>query len=153
MNVRHALVAAAGAVALAATAQASEVGGSKKLGLGLSGGNVASGLSGKLFLTESVAVQGIVGGYVSERTFALEADIVQQLGVLARPAAGELVWGVGATAGLANALNLGGIGQLAFRFNAVPVELAAEWRPGVFLGGKDGGVHLFSAGSAVRWFF
>ena len=166
MNVRHALVAAAGAVALASTAQASEVGGSKKIGLGLGGGTVNSGLAGKYFLSDKLALQGVVGSYAGWG-LGLDVDAVQQFGSLAKGDAGELVWGLGAGVGLftwdagkagiaagGSSLSLSGVGQLAFRFNAAPIEVTAEWRPGFYLGDSAiSGLYLGGTGGAVRWFF
>lgn len=162
MNVRHALVAAAGAVALASTAQASEVGTSKKLGLGLGGGTVNSGIAGKLFLSDKLALQGVLGSY-GGWGYGLDVDAVQQFGSLATHEAGELVWGLGAGVGLftwsggvgGSSLAVSGVGQLAWRFHAVPLEVTAEWRPGFYFGGATelSGIFLGGSGSAVRWFF
>jgi hypothetical protein len=168
MNVRHALVAAAGAVALASTAQASEVGTTKKLGLGLGGGTVNSGLAGKLFLSDKLALQGVVGQYFGYG-FGADVDAVQELGSLFKHEAGELVWGAGAGVGLttwetvvgydqSSSLSVSGIGQLAWRFHAIPAEATLEWRPSVFLNSvpgfsNDSQLFLYGSGGAVRWFF
>jgi hypothetical protein len=168
MNVRHALVAAAGAVALATAAQASEVGAAKKVGLGLGDGTVNSGIAGKLFLSDKLALQGVVGQYFGYG-LGLDVDAVQQLGTLAKNDAGELVWGAGGGVGLAtwdnvigyegsSSLSVSGVGQLAWRFNAVPVEVTAEWRPSFFVSSvpgfsSDSQLYLFGTGGAVRWFF
>jgi hypothetical protein len=93
MNVRHALAAVAGTLALASAAQASEVGTSKKLGLGLGGGTVNSGLAGKYFLSDKIALQGVVGSY-GGWGWGLDVDAVQQYGSLAKGPAGVTVQGL-----------------------------------------------------------
>jgi hypothetical protein len=168
MNVRHALFAAAGAVALAANAQASEVGTSKKLGLGLGDSAVNSGLAGKLFLSDKLALQGVVGQYFGYG-FGADVDAVQELGSLFKHEAGELVWGAGGGVGLttwdtvigyegASSLSISGVGQLAWRFNALPLEVTAEWRPTFFLTSAPwlsagSNVDIRGSGGAVRWLF
>lgn len=146
--------------AFAGEASAAVIGTERKLGAGLGGGSLVSGVTGKYYLGDTSAVQAFagVGGFGA----SVGADYVMEFKPLWEPPFGRLFWGAGGGVSalfysfLGNSstvIGISGVVELGFHFNAFPVELISDWRPGFYIGDYFGGVHLGYGGGAVRWYF
>ena len=136
----------------------------KRLGVGLGGGNLLSGVSVKKCLTKKTAVQGTLGALVNGVGAGADYMIAQT--VLWKGRDLRLRWGVGAGTAIAS-YGFGGFGgllidasavvELVLEFENLPVEVTTDWRPGYWIGLGDaasiGALHLNGGGGAIRWFF
>jgi hypothetical protein len=133
-----------------------------RLGLGVGGGTLASGLTGKVYLGGRAAFQGVVG--FSRWGLSLGADYIQEFQPFARTEGGDLFAGVGVGAGLvqyrdvfdqASVLGISAVFELGWHFNRVPLELIIDWRPTFYFGdfAELGGFFGGGGGGAIRWFF
>jgi hypothetical protein len=132
---------------------------SGNFGLGLGGGLGVSGLSGKYYMGDATAFQGIVGtsfrggggglgvglDYLLERPSFAGGDPVQ------------LGWnlGVGGTLGLAeNYLGVGASGVLGLEIllQPLPIDFVIEYRPGVFII-PNFGMDLVNFSGHIRYYF
>ena len=138
-------------------------GGGGPAGLGLGGGLGMSGISGKLYLGDGTALQGVVGNY---GYWDGDVHVNGGLGVgvdllLEQPtfAGGELLdvgwcYGVGGAVGVGGGVTIGasGVVGLELLFNPLPIDFVIEWRPGVTIGnGLD--LSLFGSSGHVRYYF
>ena len=148
-------------LAFTANAHAADIGTSKKTGVGVGGGTATSGITGKMYLGPTTAIQGFVGLHGSNGT-SLGVDYILEMPDLAAGSAGRVLWGAGAGAGVllysvgnnsATVIGVSGIVQLGWHFNAFPLEIIADWRPTFWIGDFFGGLNLGGGGGAIRWFF
>lgn len=151
----------AASMLLCGPAWANDIGGGKRLGVGLGGGTTTSGLTAKYYLGKRSAVQVFLGQRFAYGN-SIGADYILEFPTLAQGAPGRLFWGVGAGVGLllynrtgdtANVLGLSGVLQLGWHFRQFPLELIADWRPTLFVGDYAGGLWFGGGGGAVRWYF
>lgn len=113
--------------------------GGAKFGVGVGGGLGVSGLSGKLWLDEGHALQGVVGAWGVGRDgvgygLGVSIDYLWEMPVLAQPEPVVIAWnlGLGGSVG-ANSpawLGVSGVAGLEFNFQPVPIDLTLEYRPG-----------------------
>ena len=177
MSTRSVLILAlfTGLLATAAptSADASQIGAGKNLGLGIGGGTMSTtGLTVKSYLTPRTAVQGFLD-IDAWRGYGLGADYMWEFDRLGKGSAGELFWGAGI--GGAVRMNSGyadnstGIGiaaviELGWHFRELPLEIILDLRPGLRFGGyydyhykhnyKYGRVpQLITSQAAIRWYF
>jgi len=134
---------------------------SKKLGFGLGGGAYNYGLTGKVFLGDSMAAQAFLGwgwGGIN-----IGADALYQGKQLWTNGDFGLNWEAGAGAfispGWGAAFGVNAVVGLSLQYRPVPVEITADIRPTFLLGnwggwGNWGGSPLwFSGGGAIRYYF
>jgi len=159
-NLKRLFLAACALCMLGATPALADVNG-KKLGLGLGGGTLNSGLTGKFYLGESTAAQIFVGNRFGWG-LSVSADYIVEFAPLAKGSAGKLFWGAGVGAGLimyaahssnSSVIGVSGVVELGWHFAQVPLELIIDWRPTFFIGDHIGGLYLEGSGSAIRWYF
>ena len=121
---------------------------------------MASGLSAKLYLGESSAVQAAVG--INGWGISMGADYVQSLGNLMDDDSGKLFWGVGGGASLvlydvgivsSTVIGFNAVVELGYHFKSFPLEIVIDYRPTFFLGDVIGGLDFTGAGGAIRWYF
>lgn len=140
-----------------------DIGTERKLGLGLGGGSLANGITGKLYLSPNTAVQGVLGqfgNYGTNSGISMSADFIQEIGSLAEvDDVGRLFWGVGAGAGLVlsgdvTSIGVSGVVEIGWHFERFPLEVTTDWRPTMYL--SDGpltGLYFRYGGGAIRYFF
>ncbi len=144
-------------LALATPALADDIGTSKKIGVGVGGGTLSSGLSGKMYLKEDFAVQATVGAGWGT---AIGVDVVKEFPINEYEP-GRLFWGAGAGAGTwlvsgygGNIFAVSGIVQLGWHFKDMPLEVTTDIRPTFFTGDYlYSGLYLGGGGGAVRYYF
>jgi hypothetical protein len=151
-----------GAVSLSSVAWADEstaIGTSKTLGIGVGGGSFTYGISPKLFLSQTDAVQGSIGWTLYGLNVG--ADYLRQLGTAISNPAGRLWYGVGAGAellmydylGLSGAqIGVAAVGELGWHFRSLPLEITGSIRPTFYIGDYFSGFTV-AGGGAVRWYF
>lgn len=128
------------------------------IGIGVGRGTGVWGLSGKLYMGESTAVQAVVGGH--SNYLGLSADLLLEMPALADLGALEIAWSLGAGAGVGlsdSNLNLGvaGVAGLEFNFSIIPslpFDLVLEWRPNLFII-SDFDLHLVDFSGHLRVYF
>jgi len=134
---------------------------SGQFGLGLGGGLGVSGLSGKYYMGEAMAFQGIVGLRGSDG-LGVGLDYL-----LERPsfAGGDPVsvgwnYGVGGTVVLDDNPIIGasGIVGLELLLQPLPIDFVLEWRPGILIysgnGNSDGiGINIVNFSGHIRYYF
>ncbi len=144
-----------------ASAGASQIGRTLRTGVGFGAGTLTYGVSGKVYLTQSDAIQGVVGDYWGWG-IAFGADYVRHVAQLFQaPGLGEFYAyvGGGGSAYLYDNVNsatlfgVSAIGGVAWHFGAIPVEITAEWRPTFLIGDYIGGFYPGGGGGAIRWYF
>ena len=126
------------------------------IGLGIGGNGFGGGLSGKYFINESNAIQGIVGlGYYST-SLNLSADYLYNFS----PFVQQEELSVGWYAGFGGALLLGqstigasGIVGVDVDVDEVPLDVYFEYRPSLYFQPFDSGLYLVSFGGGVRYYF
>lgn len=153
------------ALALPTAASAASPSGGN-FGLGLGGGLGVSGLSGKYYLGDSAAIQGVVGWWGAGQTYGglgVGADYLFERPEFAGGDPVTLGWNFGFGAS-AVAWDGGGVGDgalwlgasgvlgLEFLFQPVPIDLVLEYRPGVSLI-PGFGVDLINGSGHIRWYF
>lgn len=109
-----------------------------KTGIGVGGGATGAGLSLKHFLTDEMAVQGVIGswGEWGNGGLGLTADYLYEMPVLLDTQLGDLAWNVGPGLGLgvyaptnSVALTATGVVGLELAFGPIPLDLVVEYRP------------------------
>ncbi len=115
--------------------------GGAKFGVGVGGGLGVSGLSGKLWLSDQNALQGVVGAWGVGRGdgrgegLGVSIDYLWEMPVLATTEPMLLAWnlGLGGSAGATSPAWLGvsGVAGLEFNFQPVPLDVTLEYRPGI----------------------
>jgi hypothetical protein len=142
------------------------IGSSKKIGVGLGGGTLVNGVSGKFYLSESSAIKALAGltfnGFGGEVHYMIKELQLSKFGF------GRLDLGLGVGAAFrtfnyswGNYMTVGPNANIGFqlKFNQVPLEITASWRPGYyfalssFSGRTVGGLGLGGGGGAIRWYF
>lgn len=130
-----------------------------KLGLGLGGSSLVSGLSAKYYLSTDTAIQaelGVWAGY----GLLIGLDGIYEMPQLWTNGALSINWNVGAgvTAGTYNYSGYGGaiggvsaIAGLGFQLGAFPLEFVTEIRPTFMLGWNY--PFFFGGGGALRYYF
>jgi hypothetical protein len=133
---------------------------SKKFGLGFGGGAYSSGVTGKVFLGNTLAVQAFASlGWVWG--FQVGADVLYQGKQLWTNGDLALNWEAGAGAfiapGYGAAVGVNGVAGLSLQYRPVPVELTVDVRPTLSFGSWSAwaGYSPFyvSGGGAVRYYF
>jgi hypothetical protein len=144
---------------------ADEIGTTHKIGIGLGGAVLSNGITAKLYLSPSTAVQGILGQYCYYGTCltnstSMNVDFLQEVGMLAEVEnAGSLFWSVGAGAGMIlvgtyQSTWISGVVELGWHFEKFPLEITTGWRPTWSLGNTYMSGMNFNGGSgAIRYFF
>lgn len=138
------------------SSSSSEIGKSKKIGVGLGGGSFVSGLSGKFYMGETSAIQANagfgfgLGGSVQYIIKEIElmsfgfADWDLALGVGAGFATSSWGFSVGPHA------NIG----LSWKLKSIPLEFSGAYRPGFYFGDNIySGLNFGYGGGALRWYF
>jgi hypothetical protein len=127
-------------------------------GIGLGAGTWGGGVSAKHFLSQSSAVQGVVGiGDFSGESLQVNADYLVERPSFAGGQDIDVAWNFGAGAGLAlgsSNLGLGISGIVGIEFALVPVllDLVLEYRPTI--GVLPGlGFDPVNFTGHLRWFF
>ena len=155
-----ALIAAAMVLSTAAPASAKVIGKDAKFGVGLGGGALTSGLTAKMYLSDSTAVQAVAG--ITGWGVSFGADFIKEFGSLFDHRLGTLKWGVGGGAGVvlysvgtysSTIIGISGVVQLSWHFKSFPLEIVTDWRPTYFIGDYIGGVYLGGGGGAIRYYF
>lgn len=144
---------AAPAVSNATTNEFAQTG---RFGLGLGAGALTSGLSGKFFLGEAVALQAVVGtwwGY----GLSVNADAVFEMPSFFSNEAININWNLGAGAGTvlgtSAGLTVSGLAGLSLQIKQFPIELVGEFRPTFVFGDHWANTIYWGAGSHIRYFF
>lgn len=159
-----------------ATGTAQGTGGGGNFGLGLGKGTLASGITGKYYLSADTALQGHIGytpgwswgrcgrgrydydcrGYYG---FGLNVDYMYTFSNLVEGGAGRLFASGGGGGAISSvgpygggALAINGVLELGWHFSEVPIELVLDWRPFFALGpGILPG--FFDFGFSARFYF
>lgn len=141
--------------------------GGATFGLGVGGGTGISGLSGKYWLGEHNAFQGIVGTYGSGRYkdyagntyytgLGIGLDYLYEMPSLVETEPVIIGWnlGFGASVGLADNTFVGAAGVLGLEadFQPVPIDLVLEYRPGLLLY-PGVGADLWNFTGQLRFYF
>ncbi len=131
-------------------------------GLGLGGGLAVSGLSGKYWLAEAHALQGVVGawglGRAGGSSLGVGLDYLIEMPTITDTEPVEIGWnlGVGGTLGVGgNGLawaGASGVAGLEFNFHPVPIDLVLEYRPGVVVVPAFG-AYLVNFSGHIRYYF
>jgi hypothetical protein len=124
-----------------ATARAESIRSGGMFGIGLGGGTSTTGVSMKYWMSNSQALQGVIGiwglGRDHGTVVALSGDYLFELPSLTRNSVIDLGWniGVGPFLGIGDATWLGASGVLGLEFNfvAVPIDITIEYRPGLLI--------------------
>jgi hypothetical protein len=162
MSIAMVLMAATSLSGLAEDARADAFRRGGRIGLGVGGGTIASGLTAKTYIGGRAALQAVVG--FSRWGLSLGGDFIQEFRPFAQTPAGDLFGGLGAGAGLvmyddtisrATVFGISAVLQLGWHFNRVPLELILDWRPTFYFGDFTGlgGFFAGGGGGAIRWFF
>lgn len=115
--------------------------------VGLGFGTLLTGLSGKYFVTQQLAVQGLVGALMRPGGgLSLGVDGLYELGPLLKAEHFQLNGNMGFGAALLQGdyygypyglVNLGAVAGIAFQFQGFPLESLLQIRPGLNLGDED----------------
>jgi hypothetical protein len=126
------------------------------IGLGLGGNIFGAGVSGKYFIDESNAVQGLVGLGYSSTSLTVSADYLYNF----PPFVQEEDLSIGWYAGFGGALVLGasvlgvtGIVGVDVDVDEVPLDLFVEYRPSLYFMTIGSGFRGDSFGAGVRYYF
>ena len=130
-------------------------------GLGLGGGLGVSGLSGKLWLGDSAAFQGVVGVWgLTDDHLGAGLDALLEMPAIAETEPVEVAWnlGVGGTLGVGGSssipllVGVSGVAGLEFNFQPIPLDLVLEYRPGlIVVPGVD--LDLVNFSGHIRYYF
>lgn len=154
------MFAALALAALLPTADAAPHRGSGHTGVGLGGGTLGGGVSVKHFLTDTSAVQGVVGawGGWGVSGVGVSADYLVHFPLLADTPELDIGWNAGPGAGVAVFSSgsawfaASGVVGLELGVVEVPLDIVLEWRP-TFLIEPVTRFDLLSFSGHVRWFF
>lgn len=126
-----------------------------RFGLGLGGGALTSGLSGKLFLGEAFAAQAVVGTWWGFG-LSINVDAIFEMQSIFSNDAVNLNWNVGAGAGTvlgtSTGLAISALAGLSLQLKEFPIELVGEFRP-TFLIGSAWNTLYWGGGGHIRYFF
>lgn len=130
-----------------------------RFGLGVGGSSLASGVTGKLYLSDSIAAQAHAGWWFAAG-ISLGADLlVERAFVKNEHVSVQAYGGAGPSVGLfslgtrATVVGVSGVGGLGLHLGMVPVELTVEIRPTLLLGNQAWNGFYFGGGGAARWYF
>lgn len=157
------------AVPSASNATTNALAESGRFGLGIGSLRSVSGLSGKFFLSESMAVQGVVGSYWGGGWgwgwgggLGIGADLLWEMPSLFEQNELNINWnvGAGASAGLGSGVQtfgVSGVAGISLQLKPVPLDVAFELRPTIQfanVSGVDSGIGFgFGVGGHVRYYF
>lgn len=130
-----------------------------RFGLGLGGSSLASGVTGKIYLSPNLAVQANVGWWFSAG-FSAGADILferalwrnDDVSVQGYLGAGPSV-GVFSVRNSATVLGASGVAGAGVHVAEVPIEVTLEIRPTIVVGSRFWNGFYFGGGGAVRYYF
>lgn len=133
-----------------------------RLGLGLGGSSLVSGLSAKYYLSSNTAVQAAVGAWAGYGLL-VGIDGIVEMPQLWTNGTLSINWNVGggATVGTYKYNSYGGlvggvsgIVGLGFQLEPIPLEFVTEFRPTFLIGWYEGAFPLYwGGGGAIRYFF
>ena len=128
-------------------------------GIGLGGGTASAGISAKHFMSDSMALQGVVGTYGrwnDGNGLGLSADYLLEQPVVASADVVDIAWNVGVGAGLGIgdgvAIGVSGVAGLEFAIVPVPFDFVIEYRP-TFLLIPQPAFDLVTFSGHLRYFF
>jgi len=130
-------------------------------GVGLGGGTTSGGISVKHFLSDTSAVQGVVGGWGGWNNggIGLSADYLYEMPALAETADLTVGWNVGPGVGLglyaptdSVGLAVNGVLGLELAFGPIPLDLVVEYRPTLSVV-PGVGFDFINFTGHLRWFF
>lgn len=135
---------------------------SKKFGLGFGGGAYTYGVTGKLFLGNSLAAQAFVG--LGWGSINVGADVMYQGKQIWGNSDFGLNWEAGAGAfampGWGSYFGINAVVGLSLQYRPIPVELTADIRPTFLIGdwavyrpGWSNSPIDFNGGGAIRYYF
>lgn len=132
-----------------------------KLGVGLGAGSRISGISAKYWLSDTSALQVVLGGaYAYGYTGAgLSVDYLVEMPPVFDHEAFNITWSAGLGVGTytyngyGNGLTVSGVGGLEFNLKELPVEVAIEYRPGIYISNGIFNVVAGAVTSHARWYF
>mgnify|MGYP000447850819 FL=1 len=151
------MVVAALAVSLPSAAQAGRVHETGKIGVGIGGGPVGGGITGKWFMNEHNALQGLVGIRDEGRALLLSPDYLYTFDPIFQDEDVTFGW----YGGFGGALSLGStdftLGASAilgvdFCIDVVPLDIYAELRPMLILAPLPE-MEFMSFAGGVRYYF
>ena len=128
------------------------------IGIGVGQGTtVGLGLSGKLYMGDSVAIQPVLG--ISDNRIGLSVDALLEMPALFNSGPIEIAWALGLGPGVAVgsdnfALGIAGVAGLEFNFSVIPslpFDLVVEYRPSFFIIPVD--LNLVSFSGHLRVYF
>lgn len=111
-------------------------------GVGLGGGTTSGGISVKHFISDSSAVQGVVGGWGGwgNSGLGLSADYLYEMPPIAETTDLTVGWNLGPGVGVglyaptdSVGLAVNGVAGIEFAFGPVPLDLVLEYRPTLYL--------------------
>ena len=132
-----------------------------KLGIGIGGSNLVSGLTAKYYLDNRIAVQlalGAWGGYGA----LVGLDGIYEMPQLFKQDALSINWHVGVGAAVGNyrhsdygelVVGASGIAGIGFQLTAIPIELILDIRPTFLYGSTWNHPWYGGGGGAIRFFF
>lgn len=132
-----------------------------KLGIGLGGSNLVSGLTAKYYLDSRVAAQLSLGAWAGYGAL-VGLDGIYEMPQLFKQDALSINWHVGVGAAVGNyrdssynGVNVGasGIVGLGFQLTAIPIEVVLDIRPTFFYGTYWNYPFYAGGGGAIRFFF
>ena len=127
-----------------------------KLGLGVGGGVLTNGLSGKFYLSDMLAAQAVLGLWYGFGASA-SVDVILEMPKIydIEPFSANWNVGVGGSAVLGSGIIVGaqGVVGVAAQLKQFPVEIVAELRPTLLLGSNVWSGFYFGGGGHVRYYF
>lgn len=142
------------AVSQAATSEFAQAG---RFGLGLGGGSLSSGLSGKLYLSDAMALQAVVGTW-GWSSLSVGVDGVWEMPSLFSNDVLNINWNLGVGAGGVvgggfNGLSISALAGLGFQLKNIPIEFVPEFRPTFIVGNEFVRGLYWGGGGHIRYFF
>lgn len=131
---------------------------SGRFGLGLGTGTFATGVSGKMFFSENIALQGILGlGYGWGFGANINVDAVYEMPKIWGNEHLSINWHIGAGgalafygSGLGTGFGIEAVGGPSLQLAKVPFEFVVDIRPTYYFGWND---FYFGSGASARYFF
>lgn len=140
------------AVSQATTSEFAQAG---RFGLGLGGGSLSNGITGKLYLSDAMALQAVVG-YWGLGGLTATVDGIWEMPSLFSNEVLNINWNVGVGAGTILGSNFGlgvaGVAGLNFQLKNLPLEFVGEIRPTYIIGDWWNNFY-FGGGGYIRYFF
>ena len=140
------------------SAEASQIGRQRRLGLGVASGNLVNGFSPKLYLRRDVAVQANIGVWGAFDAVGVNVDALYTLPVRPRIGrVGRVQFNVGGGAlfyvqdGTANIPGVNFAFEIGLHLNRIPLEVITSWRP-LYRFGLHSGTTPVQVGGAIRYY-